>query len=101
MNMAAEYIADLGDAFYKAEHAIMAINIQLGVSESLYVRNLNALLTEISQFLMPALAQPGVNTEQRETWIQWLLEWYQRLEDEAREAYPAGIDVAALEVSTN
>ena len=62
MNMAADYIADLGDAFLRAEHAIMPINIQLGVSESLYVNNLNALLTEISQFLVPALTQPGVNT---------------------------------------
>ena len=73
MNMAADYIADLGDAFYRAEHAIMPINIRLGVSESLCVYNLNALLTEISQFLLPALAQPGVNTatifapNQRET----------------------------------
>ena len=47
----------------QTDHAIMAINIRLGVSESLCVE-LNALLTytEISQFMMPALAQPGVNT---------------------------------------
>ena len=55
--------------------------------------------------MMPALAQPGVNTatifaaEQRETWIYWLLEWYQQLEYEAMDAYAAGSDAAALEIS--
>ena len=78
MNMAAIYTDDLVDAFYKAGHAIRPINIRLGVSESLYVNNLNTLLTEISQFLLPALAQPGVNTttvfapDQPRDWIYWL-----------------------------
>ena len=105
MNMVAYYIDDLVDAFYRAKHAFMAIDIRLGVSTSSYVHNLNALLTEISQFMMPALAQPGVNTanifapNQRQTWIYWLLEWYQQLEYEAMDAYAAGSDAAALEIS--
>ena len=83
----------------------MPINIRLGVSESLYVNNLNARLTEISQFLLPALAQPGINTttifapNQRETWIYWLKEWQLQLEKEAMEVYPAGDHVALLEVA--
>ena len=93
------------DAFYKAEHAIMPINIRLGVGSSSYVYNLNALLTEISQFLLPALEQPGVNTatifapNQRETWIYWLKEWQLQLEYEAWDAYEAGDHVALLEVA--
>ena len=62
MNMADIYLDDLVDALFKAGQAIRPINDRLGVSESLCVNNLNALLKEISQFLLPALAQPGVNT---------------------------------------
>ena len=104
MNMTAIYIDDLLDAFYKAEHVIMSINIEIQNPRSVYVHNLNTLLTEISQFLLPALAQPGVNTatiffpNQREYWIQELLEW-NRLEKEAMEVYPAGVHVAFLETA--
>ena len=86
----------------------MAINIRLGISTSLYVHDLNALLAEISRFIKPALAQPGVNytatvtifpPEKRETWIYWLLEITQQLEYEAMDAYPAGSDATALELS--
>jgi hypothetical protein len=103
--MAAIFFADLGDAFYKAEHAIMPIHIRLGVGSSSYVNYLNALLTEISQFLLPALEQPGVNTatiffpNQREYWIQQLLEWNRQLEKEAMDVYQAGSHVALLEVA--
>ena len=105
MNMAAIFFADLGDAFYKAEHAIMPINNRLGVSESLCVNNLNALLKEISQFLLPALAQPGVSTttifapNQPSDWIYGLKERQLQLEKEAVEAYGAGEHVALLEVA--
>ena len=105
MNMAAIYIDDLVDALYKAGHAIRPINDRLGVSESLYVNNLNALLTVISQFLLPALAQPGVSTttifapNQPSDWIYGLKERQLQLEKEAMEAYPAGDHVALLEVA--
>ena len=103
--MTAYYIDDLVDAFCRAERAIMAIDIRLGLPTSLYVRHLNALLLEISRFIMPALAHPSVDTanifapNQRETWIYWLLEWYPQLEYEAMDAYAAGSAVAKLEIS--
>ena len=105
MNMADFYRDDLVDAFYKAEHAIMPINIEIRNPRSVYVHNLNTLLEEISQFLLPALAQPGVNTAtifapyQREYWIQQLLEWNRQLEKEAMDAYAAGAHVALLETA--
>ena len=83
----------------------MPINIRLGAGSSSHVYKLNALLTEISQFLLPALEQPGVNTatifapNQRETWIYWLKEWQLQLEYEAMDAYDAGDHVALLEVA--
>ena len=103
MNMTAYYIDDLVDAFCRAERAIMAI--RLGPPTSFYVRHMNALLLEISRFIMPALAHPSVDTanifvpNQRETWIYWLLVWYPQLECEAMDAYAAGSAVAKLEIS--
>ena len=85
--------------------AIWPINDKLGVSESLCVNNLNALLKEISEFLLPALAQPGVNTttifapNQPSDWIDGLKERRLQLEHAARDAYPAGSHVALLEVA--
>ena len=105
MNMAAFYHDDLVDALFKAGQAIRPINDKLGVSESLCVNNLNALLKEISQFLLPALAQPGVNTttifapNQPSDWIDGLKERRLQLEHAARDAYPAGEHVAVLEVA--
>ena len=105
MNMADIYLDDLVDALFKAGQAIRPINDRLGVSESLCVNNLNALLKEISQFLLPALAQPGVNTttifapNQPSEWIHWLKERQLQLEKEAMEAYLAGDHVALLEVA--
>ena len=69
------------------------------------MNNLNALLKEISQFLLPALAQPGVNTttifapNQPSDWIDGLKERRLQLEYAARDAYPAGEHVALLEVA--
>ena len=103
--MAAFYHDDLVDALFKAGQAIRPINDRLGVSESLCVNNLNALLKEISEFLLPALAQPGVNTttifapNQPSDWIDGLKEWQLQLEKEAMEAYLAGDHVALLEVA--
>ena len=62
-------------------------------------------LTEISQFLLPALAQPGVNTttifapNQPRDWIYWLKEWQLQLEYDAMDAYDAGDHVALLGVA--
>ena len=64
-------------------------------------------LTEISQFLLPALAQPGVNTttifapNQPSDWINGLKERQLLLEQAAWDAYPAGSHVAVLEVAIN
>ena len=55
--------------------------------------------------LVDTVPEPGVNAaaifepELRGTWVQRLLEWYQQLELEEMAAYPAGIHVAAIEVS--
>ena len=105
MNMAAIYIDDLVDALYKAGQAIRPINIEIRNPRSVYVHNLNALLKEISEFLLPALAQPGVNpttifaSNQPIDWIDGLQERRLQLEHAARDAYPAGSHVALLEVA--
>ena len=48
MNMAAIYIDNLIDAFYKAEHAIMPINIEIQNPRSVYVHN--TLVLSVQQF---------------------------------------------------
>ena len=105
MNMASIYYDDLVHALFKAGQAIEPIDIRLGVSESLCVNNLNALLKEISMVLLPVLAQPGVDIatifypNERETCISSLKECQLQLEHEAMAAYPAGDHVALLEVA--